>query len=60
MREREREGVGIRVWEGDVEGEGCDLHQQLSAKNAGILLVLLLEDPIGITGFQVRDLEQRF
>lgn len=59
-RERRREAVGIWVWDGEVEGEGCDLHQQLSAKNAGILLVLLLEDPVGITEFQVRDLEQRF
>ena len=48
------------MWDGEVEGEGCDLHQPLSAKNTGILLVLLLEDPVGITEFQVRDLEQRF
>lgn len=42
-----------------MEGEGVIALTAVSQKYRNIV-VLLLEDPIGIAGFQVRDLEQRF
>lgn len=46
----EREGgLGFECGNGDVEGEGYVLYSQLPAKNAGILMVLLLKPPVGIT-----------
>lgn len=42
----------------DVEGEERALHWQLPAKNVVMLIVLLIEYPVGTTGFPPPSLEQ--